>query len=308
VRTTLVDNLEKMAEKNGDIFILTGDLGFKLFDGFKAKHPIRFYDMGIAESNMIGVASGLSLCGKNVYCYSIIPFLVMRAYEQIRIDVAYHNLNVKLIGVGGGVTYGMEGFTHFGLEDFALMRALPNMTVVAPADPIEASQLASISVNYPGPLYMRLGKNGDPSVHKSKPNLKIGEGMIIREGQKVALFAIGNMVLVAREVCDKLSHRGIQATLINMHTIKPLDKKLIQQIASTHDEAIFTIEEHYIEGGLGSAVAEVLAEEAYSGIFKRFGIDRLGNHIGHADFLRNEYGLSEEKLLNGILHVLNGEE
>lgn len=306
MRTTLVGLLEKFAEEHSNIIILTGDLGFKLFDGFKANNPDRFYDMGVAESNMISTAAGLALCGKNVYCYSIVPFLVMRAYEQIRIDVAYHNLNVKLIGVGGGLTYGMEGFTHFGLEDFALMRALPNMTVVAPADPVEANQLASISVMHSGPMYIRLGKNGDPILQNKRTNLKIGKGILLEEGKDMAIFAVGSMVLPSVKVCDMLQDKGIKATLVNMHTIKPLDTNLIIQIASTHRNAIFTIEEHYTEGGLGSAVAEVLAEIRYGGIFKRFGIEKFEIHVGHADFLRNMYGLVEEKLLNRILRLLKG--
>lgn len=306
MRTTLVSVLEKVAEEHDSIIVLTGDLGFKLFDGFKSKHPDRFYDMGVAESNMISTAAGLALCGKNVYCYSIIPFLVMRAYEQIRIDIAYHNLNVKLIGVGGGFTYGLEGFTHFGLEDFALMRALPNMTVVAPADPVEASQLAVISTEHTGPMYIRLGKNGDPLLPDVNRKMKIGEGMILEEGKDVAIFAVGSMVIVSRKVCDTLKDKGMKATLINMHTIKPLDIMLIKQIASTHGNAIFTMEEHYTEGGLGSAVAEILAEIGYGGIFKRFGIARLESYVGHAEYLKNKYGLNAEKISSGILNELKG--
>jgi transketolase len=305
VRTSLVGNLEKIAGKNSDIIILTGDLGFKLFDGFKAKNPGRFYDMGVAEQNMISVAAGLALCGKNVYCYSIVPFLVMRAYEQIRIDIAYHNLNVKLIGVGGGMTYGMEGFTHFGLEDFALMRALPNMTIVAPADPVEASELAVISAKHEGPMYIRLGKNGDPVLHDiKKAGLKLGKGMIMEEGKNVAIVAVGSMVLAGTEICAMLRNHGIKPTLVNLHTIKPFDVRLIKQIASSHGEAIFTIEEHYIEGGLGSAVAEVLAESGYRGIFKRYGIERMQNHVGHAEFLRECYGLNPRKLYKSIVKIL----
>jgi transketolase len=158
MRDGFIEKLEKIAVLHDDLFLLTADLGFRLFDGFQANHPGRFIDVGIAESNMAGIAAGLALSGRKVYCYSIIPFLVMRGYEQIRVDIAFHNLNVRLVGVGGGFTYGLEGFTHFALEDLALMRALPNMTVVIPSDRAQAEALAEASYEHEGPMYIRLGR------------------------------------------------------------------------------------------------------------------------------------------------------
>lgn len=301
MRATFFKTLEKLYKTNKDIFILTADLGYKLFDNFRLTCPERFYDIGVAEANMIGVAAGLSLTNKNVYCYSIIPFLVMRAYEQIRVDIAYHNLNVKLIGVGGGFTYGLEGMTHFGLEDFALMRSLPNMSIVVPADPLEAEVLANISSEYLGPLYIRLGRTGEPIIHDKTPSLEIGKAMLMREGKRIALFAIGNMVYIGKQVADSLQKRGLDTTLINMHTLKPLDVETILQVATTH-EAIFSLEEHNIHGGLGSAIAEVLAENRCGCYFKRFGIpEKLGNYIGNADYLRVQYGITPEKIYENIV-------
>lgn len=299
--------LEDMAQEYSDIYLLTADLGFKLFDSFKSKYAERFFDIGIAESNMIGIAAGLSLSGKNVYCYSIIPFLTMRAYEQVRVDIAYHNLNIKLVGVGGGFTYGLEGFTHFGIEDLALMRSLPNMTVVIPADPKEAEQLAKISYEYPSPLYIRLGKTGEPVIHSGNPHFKIGKGIVLSEGEDIAIFAIGNMVYLAKQAVDILRKNGLTVTLVNMHTVKPLDKPLVNECASMH-EAIFTIEEHSIIGGLGSAVAEVLSESSYGGVFKRIGIpEKLGNFVGNAEYQRERYGLTAEKVAQKILNMLRME-
>lgn len=301
MRATFFKTLEKLYKTNKDIFILTADLGYKLFDNFRLTCPERFYDIGVAEANMIGVAAGLSLTNKNVYCYSIIPFLVMRAYEQIRVDIAYHNLNVKLIGVGGGFTYGLEGMTHFGLEDFALMRSLPNMSIVVPADPLEAQVFANISSEYLGPLYIRLGRTGEPIIHDKTPSLEIGKAMLMREGKRIALFAIGNMVYIGKQVADSLQKRGLDTTLINMHTLKPLDVETILQVATTH-EAIFSLEEHNIHGGLGSAIAEVLAENRCGCYFKRFGIpEKLGNYIGNADYLRVQYGITPEKIYENII-------
>lgn len=301
MREAFFKTIEEVADIRDDIFILTGDLGFKLFDSFRGKYPDRFFDVGVAEANMIGIAAGLALSGKQVYCYSITPFLVMRAFEQIRVDVAYHNANVRLVGVGGGFSYGMEGFTHFGLEDLALMRSLPNMTVVAPADPMEASQIARIACEHEGPMYIRLGKNGDGPVHTSAPDIKIGKALRLREGKDIAIFAIGNMVLVGRQVAEMLKKRGINAVLINMHTLKPLDVATITEYCESH-KAIFSLEEHIVNGGLGSAIAEVLSENSYKGLFKRIGIpEKLHNMIGRADYLREVYGLTPETIYNRII-------
>ena len=305
MRDAFFKAITDIARLHKDIFILTGDLGFKLFDDFRAKHPERFFDIGVAESNMAGIAAGLALSGKNVYCYSITPFLVMRAYEHIRVDIAYQNLSVKLVGVGGGFTYGREGFTHCGFEDLALMRALPNMTIVVPSDIFEAKKLAVLSHKHQGPMYIRLGKTNGIVVHEEEPEFEIGKAMILQEGNAVALFAVGDMVYVAKQVADMLSKKkGIRATLVNMHTIKPLDVEIISQVASTH-EAIFSLEEHNINGGLGSAIAEVLAESRYNGLFRRFGIpNSLKGYIGSADYLRDRYGLTHEKIFEKILNEL----
>ena len=303
MRSRFFQTLESLYKKHENIYVLTADLGYKLFDGLHERCSDRFYDIGIAEANMIGIASGLSLSGKNVYCYSIIPFLVMRAFEQVRIDVAYHNLDVKLIGVGGGFTYGLEGFTHFGLEDFALMRSLPNVSIVVPADPFEAQCLANISYEHKGPLYIRLGRAGEPAIHTALPDFRIGKPIYLSEGKRVAVFAIGSMVYVCKQAAGLLKKKGIEITLINMHTLKPLDTEAIAQIASAHD-AIFTVEEHYREGGLGSAVAEVIAERRYAGLFRRIGIDGLKKHVGDAEYLKDQYGLTTEKVYRKIMAEL----
>ncbi|RJQ20583.1 MAG: 1-deoxy-D-xylulose-5-phosphate synthase [Nitrospiraceae bacterium] len=301
MRATFFSTLESIYKDNSEMFVLTADLGYKLFDCIKSECGDRFYDVGVAEANMIGVAAGLSLSGKKVYCYSIVPFLVMRAFEQIRIDVAYHNLNVRLVGVGGGFTYGFEGITHFGLEDFALMRSLPNMTVVAPADPFEARCLARASYEMEGPIYIRLGRTGEPCIHDKEPDFKIGRAAVLKEGRRVAVFAIGNMVYTALQVAGMLQKRGIGPTVINMHTLKPLDEEIITQAASTHS-AIFSLEEHNVNGGLGSALSEVLAENGYAGLFRRIGIhEGPRDFIGSADFIREKYGLTPECIYNKIM-------
>jgi len=304
MRPSFFQAVEELAEQRDNIIVLTGDLGFKLFDNIRSKFPERFYDVGVAEANMIGIASGLSLSGKNVYCYSIIPFLLMRTFEHIRIDIAYNNLNVKLVGVGGGFTYGLEGITHFGLEDLALMRMLPNMTIAVPACPVEAYALAKASVDYEGPIYIRLGRAGEPCIHEKPIEFKIGQPLVLNEGQDIALLAIGNMVYKAKLVSEKLKKKGIHVSLINMHTLKPLNVAMINQVASTHDH-IFTIEEHYIHGGLGSAVLEALTESGYKGKLIRMGIpDKPVEYIGKPDFLRQKCGLTTENIFKKIVNTL----
>jgi transketolase len=307
MRQAFYNKLEEIAVKDKDVYTLTGNLGFKFFDSIRKNCPEQFTDVGVAEANMIGIAAGLALSGKNVYCYSIIPFLTMRAYEQIRIDIAYHNLNVKLVGMGAGFTYGFEGFTHFGIEDMALMRAMPNMHVVVPDTIENAVQIAQLSYAYPYPLYIRLGRAGIRNREGKDFNLTIGKGMVLSEGKDIAIFAIGNMVEPALQAVEILKNEGVSATLVNMHTLKPLDVELIQQCISSY-RGIFTIEEHSIIGGLGSAVSEVLAENSYSGMFKRIGIPEVleKNVIGTADYLWHSYGLTAEQISRKILNVLAG--
>jgi transketolase len=301
MRKVFFQTLEEIAKKNQDIFLLVADLGVKFFQNFRNIDPSRFINVGVAEANMIGIAAGLSMSGKNVYCYSIIPFLLMRTFEQIRNDLCYNNLPVKLLGAGGGLVYGVEGFTHHAIEDVAIMRSLPNMTVVAPGDALEAKALAEKSVDYQRPLYIRFGRDLEPLVHQKKLELEIGKGIIVREGKDICLLATGTMLYPGKIVTENLEKRGFNPTLISLHTIKPLDKDLIKDCARKY-KFIFTLEEHNIIGGLGSAVAEVLAENNFSGRFRRIGIrDEYSPYIGGPAYLLEKLGLDSENLTNFIL-------
>lgn len=210
MRNSFMKVIEEKCRGRSDIFFLTGDLGFKLFDKIKQTIPDRFFDMGISEANMVSVAAGLSLVGKNVYCYSIIPFLVMRAFEQIRVDVACHEANVKFVGSGGGFAYGLEGISHWSLEDVALMRMIENMTVVVPADALEAERLAELSIDHKGPIYIRLGKTGGPNVYDRMPDLKIGKAITLANGSEIALISNGSMVHTSLQVAENLKNYGFR--------------------------------------------------------------------------------------------------
>lgn len=301
MRTTFARTLEGLAEIDDSIFLLTADLGFKLFDRFRCVYPDRFINVGVAEANMIGVAAGLALSGKNVYCYSIVPFLTMRCLEQTRVDLCYQNLNVKLVGVGGGLSYGLEGMTHHAIEDISIMRSLPNMTVVAPGDVLEVEAVVKRSSNHKGPIYIRLGRDGEPQVHEVLPRFEIAKGIVIKSGSDIAIIATGTMLHPAKVAADTLRSRGLSVSLISMHTIKPLDEDLVEQCAR-QSEAIFTVEEHSIIGGLGSAMAEALIELGYKGFFRRIGLpDRYCPDIGRVEYLRERCGLASESIVNRIL-------
>src|SRR3989344_253811 len=303
MRKIFFETLKTIAKEDKGIFLLTGDLGVKFFPDFQKIDSKRFLNVGVAEQNMIGMASGLSLSGKNVYCYSIIPFLITRTLEHIKNDICYNNLPVKLLGAGGGLVYGFEGVTHHALEDMAIMRVLPNMTVVAPGDAKEAEALALASVNFPGPLYIRFGRDIDPVAHEGNFQFKIGQGIVVKQGKdnNICIMATGTMLYPGKLVSEILEKQGFSPALISLHTIKPLDKELVQDCAKNY-KAIFTLEEHNIIGGLGSAVGEVLAEMSCKGLFKRIGIqDQFYSVIGSPQYLLEKIGLTPEKMAETIL-------
>ena len=298
MRKAFINTLIRIAEEDKRIFLLTGDLGFSVLEPFRDKFPGRFLNTGVAEQNMIGVAAGLALERKIVFVFSIAPFITLRCFEQVRNDLCFQNLPVRLIGVGGGVAYGTAGATHYALEDIAIMRSLANMTVIIPGDPGETEMTIKESINYPGPIYIRLGRNAE-CVYQSS-NFKIGKGIIIEKGNDVAIISLGSMLSVAKGVTEELKNRKINACLISMPTVKPLDVKLIKKVARM-TKAIFTIEEHSITGGLGGAVAEVLSGLNYRAMFKRFAFsDRYDFRVGMQKYLLEKAGLSKDKIVDDI--------
>ena len=305
MRAAFIKTLEKLSQSESSIFLLSADLGFKLFDSFRKKYAHRFLNVGIAEPNMIGISAGLALSGKNVYCYSMIPFLIMRCFEQIRLDLCYHNLNVKLVGVGSGLTYGLEGITHHAIEDIAAMRSIPNMSIIAPGDPFEVEAVINASLKYKGPMFIRLGRTGEPLVYSSLPNFKIGKGIVVFDkGNDICILATGTMLYKAKITAELLLKNGLGVTLISLHTIKPLDRALINDCAKKY-RSIFSIEEHSIIGGLGSAVAEVLSEVRYDGLFRRIGLpNEFNKYVGRTEFLQQKYGLVPESIADNITKLV----
>lgn len=305
MRATCTRTIEELARDDDRIYLMTADLGYKRFDAFDQAYPGRFINVGVAEANMISIAAGLALEGKIVFCYSIAPFLVMRTLEQIRVDLCYHRANVNLLGAGGGLAYGLEGMTHHAIEDLALLRSLPNMTVTAPGDVCEAEAIVKAARDHEGPVYIRMGADREEPMHPSVPELRLGQGLVLREGGDAALVTTGSMLRTADKVCERLAARGIACALVSMPTVKPLDCELIlARVAPS--PAVFTLEEHSIVGGLGTAVAEALIEAGYSGRFRRIGLpDQYAPFVGHVQYLRQRHGLVDEAVADRILSELD---
>lgn len=302
MRYAFSQTLFSEAKKNSSIVLLTGDLGYTVFEKFEKNFPNRFFNMGAAEANMIGAACGMALSGLTPFVYSIAPFATMRGFEQIRTDVCLHNANVKIVGSGAGLSYGHAGPTHHALEDIAILRSLPNMTIVCTSDPVTSTWITKEAVQHSGPVYIRLGKKGEPVIHSKKTKLEIGKGVILSEGSSLAIVATGNIVYTALQAAELLKKEGIHATVIDMHTIKPLDNKLIHTLAKKH-RGIVTIEEHTILGGLGTAVAEAILEIPHSNLqfFEKIGVpDTFTLFAGSHEYLRDIYGLTPKKIASRI--------
>ncbi len=301
MRNVFIHTVYETAKRDTRIMLLTNDLGYSVFEQFAADLPTQFLNMGVAEQNMVGVAAGLAMEGMKPIVYSIVPFATMRPFEQIRNDICYQNLNVKIVGVGAGFSYGTYGHTHHGLEDIGILRTLPNMTIVAPGDPVEAELATEAMMKYTGPVYLRLGKAGEPKLYSKKPKFTIGNGIIVSDGIDVSLIATSTMLERAITVAKTL--RSVR--VVSMHTIKPLDTRLVLDCAKK-TKAIVTLEEHSVIGGLGSAVAEVLAEQGVSVPFKRIGVaDRFTKGMGLQEYMRKLNGLSVEQIIKAVSQLIS---
>lgn len=299
MRTTFIQTLCELAERDERIWLLCGDLGYSVLERFAERFPDRYVNMGVAEQNMMGVAAGLARSGKIVFTYSIANFPVMRCLEQIRNDIGYHTANVKIVAVGGGLAYGTSGYTHHGVEDLAVMRAMPNMTVVAPGDPIETRLATAAVAAHPGPCYLRLGKGGEPVAHTTPPDFAIGRALTLRDGSDAALFSTGAILPQVAAAAETLAGEGIGVGVVSMPTLRPLDCAAIER-AGAQSRLIVTVEEHLVSGGLGSAVAEVLAEGASSARLLRLGLSDIPHATGSQAYLRRLSGLDAEGIAAAV--------
>lgn len=304
MRDQFIRTLRQLAEKDRNIELITGDLGFNVLRPFWEAVPDQFLNAGIAEQNMTAMAAGMALEGKTVFTYSIGNFPTMRCLEQIRNDCAYHGANVKIVCVGGGLAYGGLGMSHHATEDLAVMRALPGVTVFAPADGQEAVAVAKAAAEYPGTCYIRLGRGREKQVHQSLENFQVGKAIPVQEGSRVAIFSTGDIFTEVDAARELLAKEGIIPTIYTFPTVKPLDTDTVRACAKEH-ELIVTCEEHNVVGGLGSAVAEVLARTSHRARLMPVGMeDTYCTAVGSQSYLREQYGLSGGQIARRILREL----
>lgn len=295
--------LVELGRKNKDVVVLSADLTDSTrANWFKKEFPERFFGLGVAEQDMIGVAAGLALMGKIPFACTFGVFASGRAWDQIRVSVAYMNLDVKIIGTHGGISVGPDGATHQALEEISLMRILPNMTIIVPCDALEAKRATIEAARHKGPVYIRLGRSGASVITKETDVFLIGKANVLRDGKDISIFACGHMVYEAMLACDELKKSGIDARLINMHTPKPIDKDCIIK-AAKETGAIVSAEEHTIAGGFGSAIAEVVAENCpvpvkFVGIRDKFG------QSGEPDELFEHFGLKAKYIVKAAKEAI----
>lgn len=295
-RQVMNDVLIERAKDNKEIVVLTSDSrGSAKLAEFGETYPDRMIEVGIAEQNIVGIASGLALSGKRPFAVSPAPFLSMRSIEQIKVDVAYSKQNVKLVGISGGVSYGQLGMSHHSLQDFAVTRAIPDLQVLCPADRFETEVMFNALVNSEEPAYIRLGRNPVEDVYESTDiDFTIGKATTLKEGTDILLIAIGEAVRPTLDAAEVLEEEGISATVLNVHSLKPFDTDKVVQLSKEIGNVI-TVEEHSIHGGLGAAVAEALSEE--KNIKQRIiGFPDEDLVTGSSDDLFQYYGISQENI------------
>ncbi|WIF95309.1 transketolase family protein [Caminicella sporogenes] len=296
--------LLEAGRENENIVVLDADLSKSTKTNmFAGEFPNRFFDMGIAEQNMMAVAAGLAASGKIPFASTFAVFASGRAFEIIRNSICYPKLNVKICATHAGITVGEDGATHQALEDIACMRALPNMVVINPSDGVSTEAAIKAIAEYKGPVYVRLGRAKVPVIYdENNFKFEIGKGIKVKEGSDITIIATGIMVSKALQASEKLSEEGISARVIDIHTIKPIDKDIIVK-AANETKAIITVEEHNIIGGLGSAVAEVLAENCPVPM-KRIGINDTFGESGKPDELMEKYGLTAENIIENAKQLI----
>lgn len=304
MKRALINSLIESMEVDEKIYMLVGDLGFGVMDPIIEKFPKRFFNMGICEQNMMSVAAGMSLEDNIVYTYSIGNFPTLRALEQIRNDILYNNLNVKIVSVGSGFAYGSLGMSHHATEDIAVMRALPNIVILSPADPMETFKAVQYANKINGPVYIRIGRGGEENIPHIENEIEKGI-LKVREGNgKIALLSTSTITKEVLKSAVILEEKGVDIAVYSVAIIKPLNEKILIELSEKF-EYIITIEEHNIVGGLGSAVAEILTDNECNCIQKRIGIrDKFIDMVGEPNYLRECCGLTGEKIAEYVQEVL----
>lgn len=305
MRNAFASAVTELASSEKRLVLLSGDIGNRLFDDFKSRHADRFYNCGVAEANMTGMAAGLALGGLKPVTYTITPFAVMRCLEQIRVDVCYQNLPVIIVGTGSGLSYAGLGATHHSLDDIAVLRSFPNLTILCPADPVEVRLALKAALGLDGPAYLRIGKKGEPTVHQADPVFTIGEPITVRSGKSLCILSTGNTLPLALECAALLEQQGLSCRVDSFHTVKPLNFSALESVFAQFP-LVVTLEEHALIGGFGSAVAEWRADAGPAARLLRIGTpDHFLHTAGGQQYARQTFGLTPEAILQKILHGLD---
>ena len=304
MRKTALESVYELATKDPRVVFIGSDLGKDTLKNFKKEMPERFFMEGVCEATIVGMAAGLALEGKIPYINTISTFLMRRACEQVILDMCMHNVNVRLLGSGGGLVYAPLGPTHLAVEDIAIGRAIPNLTVVAPCDADEMKRVMLESVSWQGPMYIRIAKGGDPIVSSSQNGFKLGTPILMREGRDVVVVTTGITAKLGLDAAEHFQKLGVRVGVLHIHTLKPLDTKMIQAVLAPAP-VVVSIEEHTITGGLGSAIAEVIAESGSAKKFRRMGIpDVFPDEYGSQASLMKRYSITTESLISVITELL----
>jgi transketolase len=305
MRNAFAKQITRLAQEDPRVVLLSGDIGNRLFDDIKAKCSGRFLNCGVAEANMIGMAAGMAMSGLRPVCYTITPFITYRCMEQIRIDVCYHHVPVVIVGTGSGLSYASLGATHHSCEDMGMLRLLPGLSIVAPADEREVYGAIKAAIKSPNPVYIRIGKKGEPVIHKSEPVFEIGKAIPVRDGADVCFLSAGTVLSEVVGAAEQLEQSGISAKILSFHTIKPLDQAALVEAFSKF-KVVATVEEHSILGGLGGAVAEWFVDNMpFKAKLVRFGTpDEFLHETAEQEHAREKFGLTPSAIAARIQKAL----
>jgi transketolase len=306
MRNAFADEITKLSDTDPRLVLLSGDIGNRLFDKFRAAHPDRFYNAGVAEQNMTGVAAGMALSGMRPITYTITPFVTTRCLEQIRTDICYHDVPVIVVAVGAGLSYAGLGPTHHACEDIAFLRALPNMKVVCPGDAFEVRAALRGALQQDKPVYIRMGKRGEPKVHSDVPaGFEIGRALVVEDGSDVCLLSNGTMLPEVQHAAAALREKGVSTQVVSFHTVKPLDTNFLRD-AMARFRLVASIEEHSLIGGFGAAIAEwMIDNQVQTKRFLRFGTpDAFFKKSGEQEYAREQLGLDARHIAARVLASL----
>ncbi len=301
MRNAFADEITELSRRDSRVALLSGDIGNRLFDKFKETSGERFFNCGVAEANMMGVAAGMALSGHRPVVYTITPFVTTRCFEQIRVDVCYHNAPVIIVGTGSGLSYASLGPTHHSCEDIAILRTLPGMKIFCPCDPLEMRRGLRAALEQDSPVYIRLGKKGEPEITQGADDLELGRAITMRPGQDVCLITTGTIMPVVLAAAERLAAQGISARVENFHTVKPIDEERLGALSGKFD-VIAVVEEHSRIGGLFSAVSEWLSMQGMrANQLVSFAVDDVFLHeVGTQNFARQRFGLTEENIADTL--------